>query len=206
MDWTLVYGVIAIVVGVSILYKVTHRTPLTPEQAQLKKWAKISDDLANKNRLTLQTLMPYIHNPMWRALRRRRVINDLVWTGHAKATAAHVLAEADRIIATIEANHYALDEYGYGQWVHNPKESTQQQRIFDWVPNNGERFQALDKDTDAMLDKLDEIIVYIRSVAIEGVNASVESAKVRMQVHRQDFTSAKDADAATAKELEARPL
>ncbi len=86
------------------------------------------------------------------------------------------------------------------------EKSTNHNKIYDWMPNPNERFQALWADTEAMLGKLNDLITYVRSIGVEGVNASIESAKVHLQVHLQDLTAAKEADAATAKELEQRPL
>ncbi len=205
MDWTLVGSIVAIILGLILWHKVTSYVPPTPEQLQLKKWRQIAHDLAWKHRLTDKTRMPHGSNPMAIAMFRRDVIADLVYTGHAKA-AKNVLDEVDRIIATVEANHYALDEYGYGDWVFSEAKSNRLNNIYDWTPNPSPRFAALDKETDGMLDKLNELIEYVRSIGVEGVNASTEAAKVQLQVHRQDLTAAKEADAATAKELEKRPL
>ena len=175
-----------------------------PAELRLEKWVKIATDTSRKYELTYQTQMPFGFNSMAIALSRRAVLTDLLFTGHAKA-ASSVMSDVDDIISTIEANHYALDQYGYGKWVF-PHFGAQGQKIYDWTPNDNERFTALWHETDAMLSSLNELIEYVRSIAKEGVASSMESAKVHLQVHLQDFTATKDANAATAKELEARPL
>lgn len=178
--------------------------PPDPVMLRLEKWEKIADATSRKYELTYQTQMPFEFNPMKIALARRAVLTNLLWTGHAKA-ASSVMSDVDDIISTIEANHYALDEYGYGKWVFD-RFGAQGQKIYNWTPNDNERFTALWHETDAMLSSLNELIEYVRSIAKEGVASSMESAKVHLQVHLQDFTATKDANAATAKELEARPL
>lgn len=199
MQW-----VLAIIGAIWILWFVT-RTKKTPEQIQVTKWKDLADETATKYQLNYNTKLSKAFNPMAIAVKRRQVLFDLVWVGHAHA-AKDVLVEVDRIIATIEANHYALDEYGYGNWVYDKDTSTQHQKYYNFILNDNERFMALWHETEGMLDKLNELIAYVRSVAVEGVNASTEAAKVHLQVHRQDLTDQKEASAQTAKELEAHPL
>lgn len=53
-----------------------------------------------------------------------------------------------------------------------------------------------------MLDKLNELIDYVRSISVEGVNASTEAAKVHLQTHLKDLADTKEANAAAVKKLE----
>lgn len=180
-----------------------RKNPATPEQIRLERWQDLSRLISYKYRLNRKEFLPKGFNLMEISLARRKIIHELVKTGHAKA-ASGVLAEVDDILATIEANLVALDEYGIGRWV--PTSRSNLHVFYAFQPSEEERPAALWSDTVAMCDKLNEIIAYIRSIAKEGVTASTESIKVHLQVHLQDFQAEAKASAETAKELEARPL
>lgn len=195
----------AIVVVLFIIRQATRTPdpPPTAEEIRLKRWGGLRDHIATKYQLRLGIPCPTNHMDL--ALARRGVLVEMVRRGHAKA-AANVLFEVDNIIETLEANVRALDEYHLGQWVSTGKRDRSGSELFEWKLNHYERPAALREETEEMLDSLNGLIAYVRSIAKEGVAASIESAKVHLQVHLQDFTAAKEANAQTAKELEARPL
>ena len=174
------------------IYKIATAPDPTPTQVRVARWKKAAKDLGERNQLNNEVPMPVDHNPLAIALYRRGIIENLVWTGHAHV-AEGILSDVDDIISTVEANHYALDKYGYGEWRHsgqyreNPHQGYPAIKLCEWVPNDSERFKALGEDTNVMLRKLDDIIVTIRGIATEGVKSSAESAKLRLQVRRQDL-------------------
>ena len=211
MGTFLIFLCCCVVLGV--LYKFVNGklNPLVPpasEEIRLRRWEEIVRSTKNYYRMYSAGQRYYEldinYNPMEIALFYRQILVDLLQTGHARASRS-VMSDVDAIISTIEANHYALRKYGYGNWEFSCYD-IRGFKTFKWKMNDGEGFQSLWKETIDMLNSIKSLIEYVRSIAKEGVASSLESAKVHLQVHLQDFTAAKDANMATAKELEERPL
>lgn len=184
------------------------RSRMTDEELRLEHWQKLAHQSRKDYRFpdSLHDLDSRCSpNPLERALLRRSVLEALVSTGHAHV-AKSVMVEVDQIIATVEANHYAMDQYGYGHWELNKNRSTSDHLYYNWVPNDSPRFAALDQATDKMVDRLNDLIEYVKGVGLEGVEMSVETAKLHLQMSKQDLTAEKSAMLETSAELVHRPL
>ena len=187
------YDYIAVFVICLTVFKGYTVFTRTPEQARLARWQKMTTyDLKE---------IPRNRIPMRKALEYREVIVELVRSGHARA-ANHVMTEVDNIIATVEANQRALLKYGFGSNV----DMGESRVVMQWRDNTDPSFVALYQDTLSTVAKLEAIIVYIRGISQEGVKASSETAKVQLQVNRQDFESSSQAMTETLNELSTRPL
>ena len=123
-------------------------------------------------------------------------------TGAAKG----VLDEVDTIITTIAANHKALEYLLFGEWVDNGKQDDWGNRYHSWVPNKSPFFQELHKSTFAMVAQLEALNKYVQGISLSGVQSSAETAKVQLQVRKQDLDAETTAMLEVGKELTDRPL
>jgi hypothetical protein len=114
-----------------------------------------------------------------------------------------VMAEVDAIIATIEATQNAMATIGFGHMATSYDEGRQMTR---WILSTNSFFKDLHNDAVASVGKLDNIIDYIRDTAKEGIKVSAESAKVHIQVLRQDYEFESAAMIETGKEITIHPI
>ena len=111
----------------------------------------------------------------------------------------------DDIIETIEANTLALDECKLGEWVH-VETVRSGRKLYKFVPNQQDIPTSIRKGIGDMLNQMLMLIEHVQTISAEGVLSSVESAKLQLQVHKQDFVEVKNSMAETTKEIEHKPL
>lgn len=185
-----------------------HRKKLPSESNakvnKLRRWKELETRIANDYALNSNYLLPFENNPMSFALKHRKVLKKLLAGGHASA-ASSVMKEVDDIIETIEANTLALDECKLGEWVHVETERSGR-KLYEFVPNKHEIPTSIRKGIGDMLNQMLMLIEHVRTISAEGVASSVESAKLQLQVHKQDFIEVKNSMAETTKEIENAPL
>jgi hypothetical protein len=57
-----------------------------------------------------------------------------------------------------------------------------------------------------MLNQQLTLIKHVQLISSEGMSSSIESAKLQLQIHKQDYVEVKDSMAQAAKEIEHNPL
>ena len=174
------------------------------KQKTMAQWEILAKCSCNENS-GQSSLPPSNVNPMYIALVHREVIARLVKSGHGHAGKG-VLDEVDAIIATIAANHKALEYVSFGQWVENGKRNEWGSLLHTWVPNKDPFFQELHKSTFAMVAQLEALNKHVQEISLAGVQSSAETAKVQLQVHKQDLDAETTAMLEVGKELTERPL
>jgi len=168
---------IAILLVIGALKGVSVLSRTTAEQ-RMVRWKS----MAGTNVFEL----PRDYNPMFIALTRRDVIQKLVRTGHAY-TSRTILTDVDMIISTIECTQNAMKVYGFGEFAVGSTRAQNGSPIRRWVTNDNEQFVALYEDARNSLNKLSDIIEYVRGVANQGVKNSAESAMAGERIDVEIF-------------------
>ena len=205
ISWIVVFSIPVILFSFGYVIKRHKEKNMSQEEIQVRQWEDLKNHIARKYKMNQQYDLPDVYNPMAHALNQRRVIQQLLSCGHGRA-AVNVMKEFDDTIETIKALTLALDECSLGEWKYDKYDASKRTHFYNFIKNDEAIAVSLRKEMSKMLNQQLTLIKHVQMISSEGVSSSIESAKLQLQIHKQDYVEVKDSMAQAAKEIEHNPL